>query len=82
MKKFILAALVFVFGISNLNASKDIIVPPGTSKAKMRYIEDVYWVADTIIKNIGMVQTYTGLSKEEIMKKIKDAEERAMQSYN
>jgi hypothetical protein len=81
MKKTILT-LAMISLITTLNAEEYIMVPPGTSKAKMEYIEDVIWIKDTIIKNMGMVKMNTGLSEEEILRKIQIAEERAMQSYN
>ncbi len=78
MKKLILT--ISVLAITTLLAEEYIIVPPGTSKAKMEYIEDVIWIKDTIIKNMGMVMMNTGLSEEEILRKLSVAEKRALQS--
>lgn len=82
IRKTILTVLTIVISTTTLNAMEEIIVPEGTSKAKMEYIEDVVWIKDTIIKNMGLVKMNTGLSEEEILRKINIAEERAMSSYN
>jgi len=80
VKKIILTILAVV--ITNLSAVEYIQVPEGTSKAKMEYIEDFTWIKDTIIKNMGLVKMNTGLSEEEILRKLANAEKRVMQSYN
>ncbi len=80
MKKTILA--LATLAIINLNATEYIEVPEGTSEAKKEFIEDFFWIKDTIIKNMGMVKLNTGLSKEEIMRKLEAAEQRVMNSYN
>ena len=80
MKKIILA--LATIAVINLNAVEYIDVPEGTSKAKMEYIEDFFWIKDTIIKNIGMVKLNTGLSEKEILRKLESAEKRVMNSYN
>ena len=82
MKKIALTIAAIAISLTTLNAEEYIIVPEGTSKAKMEYIEDVIWIKDTILKNMSMVKIQTGLSKEEILRKLKIAEERAMRSYN
>jgi hypothetical protein len=80
MKKIILTLIVVA--VTNLNAVKYIDVPPGTSKEKMEFIEDFFWIRDTIIKNMGMVKLNTGLSEKEILRKLDLAEKRVMNSYN
>ncbi len=80
MKKIILA--LATLAVINLNAVEYIDVPEGTSDAKKEYIEDFFWIKDTIIKNMGMVKLNTGLSKEEILRKLESAERRVMSSYN
>ena len=80
MKKIILA--LATLAVINLNAVEYIDVPEGTSDAKKEYIEDFFWIKDTIIKNMTMVKINTGLSKEEILRKLESAERRVMSSYN
>jgi len=80
MKKIFL--IIIAITITNLNAVEYIQVPEGTSKAKMEFIEDFTWIKDTIIKNMGLVKINTGLSEEEILRKLTNAEKRVMNSYN
>lgn len=80
MKKIILTIVIFI--TTNLNAVKYIQVPEGTSDAKKEFIEDFTWIKDTIIKNMTIVKLNTGLSEEEILRKLQAAQERVMNSYN
>jgi len=80
MKKIILSLAILT--VINLNAVKYIEVPEGTSEAKKEFIEDFFWIRDTIIKNMGMVKLNTGLTEEEILRKLESAEKRVMNSYN
>ena len=80
MKKLII--MIAALTLTSIHAQKIIPVPVGTSDAKKEYIEDVIWIKDTIIKNMGIVMFNTGLSEAEILRKLAIAEERAMLSYN
>ena len=80
MKRIILS--LAALAVINLNAVEYIDVPEGTSQSKKEFIEDFFWIKDTIIKNMTMVKLNTGLSKEEIIRKLEAAEQRVMNSYN